>query len=968
MTMNRMKESGNPLQRGGAVAAAITLLAIAAAGADPLPVAELKRTDPVNFATEVYPFLRANCLACHNSTKAKAELILESPKDMLKGGDTGPAIVPGKADDSLLFTTSAHIEEPTMPPANNKSKAKDLTPEQLALLKLWIDQGAKGDAVSSAAPESWTFLKGPQPIYSAAFSSDGRFAVAGRGQQLHVYDLRLGELVASLRDPAIKDPVAHHDVVHSVAFSPDGRIASGGFREAKIWQRSAASSTAPVALPGEAASIAVSGDAKRAAIGAADGTIVIIALDQPADAKPVTVKDHAGAVTGLAFSPDHATLFSVSADKTVKRRPVADPAKAVSLALPAPAVAVALLDGGKRVAIAGADQTIRLCAADLAPPAAPAAPKPAAAPAAPAPAVPAPAAPAPAAPAPAAPAPAAPAPAVAPSPFVEAKPHTSPLIALATANAAGTEFLAAHEDGTVVHLKLDPAKPATAPTEVRRIAHGAPIKQIAVSSSGRLATAGVAGPVSLWNLADGAKVTDLKGDPSLQPRIDALNAESAIATRLKTYWGVQGPEAEKLWKAEADKAKLAGDEIAKARRDIVVKRADLRKLETQLPAAKPEDVTKAAEALAAAERTLTGAIRNRDLSARLAGDSFAKQTSAIAGGQEADATIAALKAEVEALQKLIAEQDTKTLTPSIAFSPDGTTLAQGLADGTVRLRAATTGAWLEDVPAAGAVQSLAYAGTSRLLTARAGKTAQVWTLPGAAWSLAKTLGDGKAADPFIDRVTAVAFSPDGTRLATGTGVPSRSGQIRLWDTTAWTVTASNDEAHGDTLTSFVFSPAGDRIASGATDRLVKVFAVETLAQEQTFEGHTNHVLDVDWNADGLTIASAGADLQVKIWDLAEGQQKSKVEGYEKEVGSVAYVGGTDTLLTASGDKTLKLANAPLPEAGDTFLHAAAASADGKLIISGGQDSVLRVHDAVAKKLVKAFPSPEAGKENVAAAK
>ena len=88
-----------------------------------LPVAELKRDTPVNFAAEVYPFLKANCLACHNQSKPKADLIIESPQDMIKGGESGPAIVPGNGADSFLFTTAAHLEEPTMPPANNKSKA-----------------------------------------------------------------------------------------------------------------------------------------------------------------------------------------------------------------------------------------------------------------------------------------------------------------------------------------------------------------------------------------------------------------------------------------------------------------------------------------------------------------------------------------------------------------------------------------------------------------------------------------------------------------------------------------------------------------------------------------------------------------------------------------------------------------------------------------------------------------------------
>ena len=159
--------------------------------AEALPVAELKRDTEINFATEVYPFLKANCLACHNESKPKAGLSLESPQDMLKGGDSGPAIVPGKGADSFLFMTAAHLEDPVMPPANNKSKAQNLKPDQLALLKLWIDQGAKGDAVSSAAPTSWTLLKGPQPIYTAAISADGRFAAAARGQQVHLYDLKL---------------------------------------------------------------------------------------------------------------------------------------------------------------------------------------------------------------------------------------------------------------------------------------------------------------------------------------------------------------------------------------------------------------------------------------------------------------------------------------------------------------------------------------------------------------------------------------------------------------------------------------------------------------------------------------------------------------------------------------------------------------------------------------------------------
>src|SRR5436190_24116757 len=77
----------------------------------PLPIADLKRPAPVEFEKEILPVLSANCLACHNRTKAKADLVLETPADMLKGGENGPAIVPKKSADSLLLKLAAHQQD-----------------------------------------------------------------------------------------------------------------------------------------------------------------------------------------------------------------------------------------------------------------------------------------------------------------------------------------------------------------------------------------------------------------------------------------------------------------------------------------------------------------------------------------------------------------------------------------------------------------------------------------------------------------------------------------------------------------------------------------------------------------------------------------------------------------------------------------------------------------------------------------
>ena len=200
-----------------------------------------------------------------------------------------------------------------------------------------------------------------------------------------------------------------------------------------------------------------------------------------------------------------------------------------------------------------------------------------------------------------------------------------------------------------------------------------------------------------------------------------------------------------------------------------------------------------------------------------------------------------------------------------------------------------------------------------------------------------------AEDPktIVDRVNALGFSPDGKLLATGGGVPSRSGELKVWNVSTGELVSSNVDSHSDTISGLVFSPSGQFIATSATDRFVKVFKVNGGDLEKSFEGHTNHVLDVTWSADGFLLASAGADNVVKIWDYEKGTQKETVKGHSKAVGSIDYLGLTGTLLSSSGDKSVRLSNKPLPDS-DTFIHVSGASHDGSHIAAGGEDSVLRI--------------------------
>ena len=222
-----------------------------------LPIAKVKHSGPVEFEREILPVLRNNCLACHNQTKAKGGLILETPQTILKGGDSGPSVVPKKPNDSLLLKAAAHRDpELIMPPPDNKVAAVALKPEELGLLQLWIEQGAKGE-VRASIPVTWQPMPaGLNAIYAVAVTRDGQFAACGRGNRISIYEVPTGRLAAQLEDAPLR--AAHRDTVNSLAFSPDGTVlASGGYREVKFWRRApvtnlVAQAAEPAGLPASA--------------------------------------------------------------------------------------------------------------------------------------------------------------------------------------------------------------------------------------------------------------------------------------------------------------------------------------------------------------------------------------------------------------------------------------------------------------------------------------------------------------------------------------------------------------------------------------------------------------------------------------------------------------------------------------------------------------------------------------------
>jgi WD40 repeat protein len=333
----------------------------------PIAVTVPNRATPVHFEREILPILRKSCVACHNASDPQSELNLESPQSILKGGDRGPAVVAKNGAASLLLKVASRNAAPKMPPMDNDVGAKPLTPAELGLIKLWIDQGATGVVTGAVSPTSWRPLpKRVNPIYATAVTDDGQFAACGRANQIFIYHVPTGRVVTRLTDPSLvnkmddaRPGIAHRDIVQSLTFNRAGDLlASGGFRTIKLWRRPKdvqqfkfAAGTTPVSA------VAVSPDGRWIASATAENTVK---LWNPVDGKPGPVlTGHTAAVTSLQFTPDGSRLVSGSVDKTIRVWNLEDGSLVARLDTPVPVNALTLPGDGTDVVTGGPDNFIR---------------------------------------------------------------------------------------------------------------------------------------------------------------------------------------------------------------------------------------------------------------------------------------------------------------------------------------------------------------------------------------------------------------------------------------------------------------------------------------------------------------------------------------------------------------------------------------------------------------------------------
>jgi WD40 repeat protein len=324
----------------------------------------LDHGEQVSFSKQVAPILQSKCAGCHSKTANMGGFVLTDFESLMKGGSHGRALIPGSGSESRLVQMLEGSIQPRMPMGGQ------LQEEEIATIRLWIDQGAKADK-GAVLMEALHEPKIPQikpaahlspEIGAIAFSPDGSLIAAGTYGAVVLFEVSTGRRVGEL--------IGITEAVRSLAFSPDGKyFATGAGRpaqagEIKIWAVTSDFWTKPAAQTIRAHrdciyAIAFSPDSKTLASTSYDHMIY---LWNPATGQEIkSLKEHTDAVFDLAFSPDGKWLASGGADRTVKLWDVASGKRIHTLGSSTEGVnTLAFHPSEKWIAASGFDKTIHV--------------------------------------------------------------------------------------------------------------------------------------------------------------------------------------------------------------------------------------------------------------------------------------------------------------------------------------------------------------------------------------------------------------------------------------------------------------------------------------------------------------------------------------------------------------------------------------------------------------------------------
>lgn len=314
-----------------------------------------------DFQKDVSPILREYCAGCHNKDDFDGEFSMDSFAELMKGGENGNGILPGKPDESLLIKVLTGKAKPNMPPR----KEPQLSSAQIEILRQWVADGAKGPAAGEAVgglamlPKIAPVAGVVVPITGVEYSPDGARLLIARYGSVEIVDATTRKRVVELKGHPGKVNAAHFSKDGSQVISASGVTGMSGV--ATVWD---AASGKKLRELGDG-----HGDVLYDAELSPDGALIATAgydrqirlWDKKSGELVRLIEGHNGAIFDLAFSPDGKVLASASGDETIKLWRVSDGLRLDTLNQPqAEQFSAAFTPDGKFVAGAGADNRIRL--------------------------------------------------------------------------------------------------------------------------------------------------------------------------------------------------------------------------------------------------------------------------------------------------------------------------------------------------------------------------------------------------------------------------------------------------------------------------------------------------------------------------------------------------------------------------------------------------------------------------------
>ena len=268
-------------------------------------------------------------------------------------------------------------------------------------------------------------------------------------------------------------------------------------------------------------------------------------------------------------------------------------------------------------------------------------------------------------------------------------------------------------------------------------------------------------------------------------------------------------------------------------------------------------------------------------------------------------------------------------TYSVSVSPDGKTLASYNSDGTVRILDSATGRPLQTITGHNTMWArfTAYSSHGRSLACLSFTgDFQLWE-PNTTTLL-------KSFEVGLYRIFCAAYSPDNVTFACGNGY----GALAIFDADTGAQNHTIMDAHTDRITAVAFSPDGSTLASCSYDQIIHLWSVHTGHLKDTLVGHEQKIYDLAFTPSGDMLASASDDGTIRFWDPNTGETVNTIETFGGAVDKVAFSPSGEILVSLSRDDIIRFWD---PNTGEHLksitpqepAHSIAYSPDGRTLAS-----------------------------------